>query len=168
MLCHALSLDFRFTTIIIKIRSYEACAEAWAFLFGGERMTGRQSAFARHYACGESGTQAAIKAGYAEVGAGQQANKLLKNAEVLAEIDRIKAEIEKEGIADRTEVLKFLTKVMRGEIKERKPYVNSLGELDYSECVNLKLQVEAAKELARCLTNNGLPSNVRIIFEDDL
>ena len=138
------------------------------FLFGGERMTGRQSAFARHYACGESGTQAAIKAGYAEVGAGQQANKLLKNAEVLAEIDRIKTEIEKKSVADRTEVLKFLTKVMRGKIEERKPYVDSSGKLDYSECVNLKLQVEAAKELSKCLTNNGLPSNVRIIFEDDL
>lgn len=38
MLCHTLSLDFRFTKIIIKIRIYEACADAWAFLFGGEQL----------------------------------------------------------------------------------------------------------------------------------
>lgn len=138
------------------------------FLFGGERMTEKHRIFAREIALGKTGTDAALAAGYRKSNAATQAGKLKKNPEVLAEIERIRTEIEKEGIADRTEVLKFLTKVMRGEIKERKPYVNSLGELDYSECVNLKLQVEAAKELARCLTNNGLPSNVRIIFEDDL
>lgn len=49
-------------------------------------LTARRAAFAREYLVDRNGTQAAIRAGYAKKGAGQEAERLLKNAHVSAVI----------------------------------------------------------------------------------
>lgn len=52
------------------------------------RLTDRQHAFALEYIKDYNATQAAIRAGYAESGAGQEGHRLLKNAEIRAIIDQ--------------------------------------------------------------------------------
>ena len=54
------------------------------------RLTGRQLLFCNRIAGGASGAEAARQAGYSGAAAAQQAWRLLKNAEVQAEIERIR------------------------------------------------------------------------------
>jgi phage terminase small subunit len=59
-------------------------------------ITAKQEAFCRHYvANGFNGTQAAIKAGYAESGADVEAARLLGNARVAEYIETLKAPLVK-------------------------------------------------------------------------
>jgi hypothetical protein len=55
-------------------------------------LTPRQEAFCRHYLAQPSGTRAAITAGYAESGAAVEANRLLRNAKILAKISALRRE----------------------------------------------------------------------------
>ena len=50
-------------------------------------LTPRQAAFVREYLVDLNGTQAAIRAGYSEATAGQQAEQLLKKLEIKAAVD---------------------------------------------------------------------------------
>lgn len=79
----------------------------------------RQKDFADFYIELGSAKEAAIKAGYKETFAGQNAGKLLKNTNVSAYIEKRMAELDAERIADQSEVLKFYTSVMRGQQKDQ-------------------------------------------------
>lgn len=59
--------------------------------------------------------QAAINAGYSENYAKAQSSKLLENVGIKAYIEERMKKLEEEAIASQTEVLKYLTSVMRGE-----------------------------------------------------
>lgn len=78
-------------------------------------MTARQQRFCEEYLTCLNATQAAIKAGYSEKYAGQNADKLLKNTNVKEYLDTRLKEKESELIADQDEVLRYLTAVMRRE-----------------------------------------------------
>lgn len=82
-------------------------------------MSEKQKAFADYFiACGNA-TEAAVKAGYSEKYAGSNADKLLKNTKVSEYIEQRLKEIASERIADATEVMEYLTRVMRGEEKDQ-------------------------------------------------
>ncbi len=81
-------------------------------------MTAKQQRFADEYLIDCNATQAAIRAGYARNSANEQGARLLAKASVREYIDARLAEIHSEKIADSTEVLEYLTAVMRGEHTE--------------------------------------------------
>jgi|EndMetStandDraft_5_1072996.scaffolds.fasta_scaffold07512_2 phage terminase small subunit len=54
---------------------------------GEAELTRRQQKFIEEYLVDLNGTQAAIRAGYAESGAATEAYRLLRNAEIAAAID---------------------------------------------------------------------------------
>lgn len=81
-------------------------------------LTAKQQRFCDEYLIDLNATQAAIRAGYSQKFAGQNADKLLKNTKVREYIEKRMAEKEAELIADQDEVLRYLTAVMRREMME--------------------------------------------------
>lgn len=71
-------------------------------------MTPRQSAFIEQYILDRNGTQAAIRAGYSENGAATQAERLLANAEISAEIAKRLQAVSEKADCDATWVLRRL------------------------------------------------------------
>ena len=55
-------------------------------------MTAKQEHFCAEYAVDYNGTQAAIRAGYSEKNAANQASRMLRNAEVLARVRELQRE----------------------------------------------------------------------------
>ena len=82
------------------------------------KLTQKQRRFIDEYIISGNATQAAIKAGYSKKYANTNAAKLLQNTTIKAEIARRNAEIQSEKTADMTEVMEYLTSVMRGEQTE--------------------------------------------------
>lgn len=80
-------------------------------------MTEKQKRFCDEWLIDMNGTQAAIRAGYSERTAKEQAARLLTYVNVKSYIAERMAEKEKELIADQDEVLKYLTSVLRGHSK---------------------------------------------------
>lgn len=81
-------------------------------------LNAKQRRFAYEYVIDLNGAQAAIRAGYAKRSAESQASRLLTIDKVKELIDELNAEKEDDLIAKQTEVLKFLTNVMRRKEKE--------------------------------------------------
>lgn len=84
----------------------------------GVRLTAKQKKFADEFIKTGNATQAAIKAGYSKNSARQMGNENLTKPYIKKYIDKKMKEIEDEQIAKAEEVLKYLTRVMRGEEKE--------------------------------------------------
>ena len=83
-----------------------------------QKLTQKQQRFVDEYIISGNATQAAIKAGYSKKYANTNANKLLQNTTIKAAIDKRNEEIKSEKTADMTEVMEYLTSVMRGEQNE--------------------------------------------------
>jgi phage terminase small subunit len=82
-------------------------------------VTDQQKAFADYFLeCGNQ-TEAAKRAGYSERSAYSQGNRLLKSDEVSAYIAERMKPREDKRIATADEVMEFLSKGMRGEIKDQ-------------------------------------------------
>ncbi|MBQ3006764.1 MAG: terminase small subunit [Clostridia bacterium] len=82
-------------------------------------LTLKQQKFADYYLeCGNA-TEAAKKAGYSDKTARQIGTENLSKPSIAAYISERLAEIESKSVADIREVLKFYTKVMRGEVKDQ-------------------------------------------------
>lgn len=82
-------------------------------------LTLLQQKFADLYIKLGNATQAAKEAGYSEKTAYSIGNENLKKPEIKAYIAERLAQIEKESIASIDEVMKFYTKVMRGQEKDQ-------------------------------------------------
>ena len=80
-------------------------------------MTPKQKRFCDEYLIDTNATQAAIRAGYSEKTAYSIGQRLLKEVEVKTYIDERLAEIQSDCIADATEVIQYLTSVLRGKSK---------------------------------------------------
>lgn len=80
-----------------------------------KRLSERQKRFCDEYLISLNATQAAIKAGYSQKYAGQNADKLLKNPKIKAFISERLDKKEKTRIATQDEILEYFTRVMRGE-----------------------------------------------------
>lgn len=79
------------------------------------KLTEKQKRFCDEYLIDLNATRAAIRAGYAEKRASEQAYQLLQKTTVQTFIKERMDEKEKDLIADQDEVLKYLTSVLRGK-----------------------------------------------------
>ena len=95
------------------------------------KLTDKQMIFANEYLIDLNATRAYKKA-YPNVKkdsvAAANGNRLLRNAKVKNYIDEQLKKIEDESIADATEVMKYLTAVMRNEVTEEVVVVEGEGE----------------------------------------
>lgn len=82
------------------------------------KLTQKQRRFIDEYIISGNATQAAIKAGYSKKTARKIGQENLTKPDIKAEIARRNAEIQSEKTADMTEVMEYLTSVMRGEQTE--------------------------------------------------
>lgn len=82
-------------------------------------MTTRQRAFADAYLKSGSAAEAARQAGYSERSARTTGARMLANADVKALIASRLDAAEARAIADSDEVLRFLSSVMRGEVRDQ-------------------------------------------------
>jgi phage terminase small subunit len=94
------------------------------------KLTENQKRFADYYIETGNASEAYLKAGYkvksADV-AKVNASRLLTNANVKQYIDEMIASKDEDRIAKQDEVLEFLTKVLRGEIKVEIPLGEGMG-----------------------------------------
>jgi len=82
------------------------------------RMTEKQQRFCDEYLIDLNGTQAAIRAGYSKKTAAVIATENLRKPNIQEYIEKRMAEKEESLIAKQNEVMKYLTSVMRRELKE--------------------------------------------------
>ena len=91
-------------------------------------MTKTQKRFADEYLVDTNATQAAIRAGYSKRSAYSQGQRLLKNDEVSRYIKSKAEEVHNDKIADATEVMEYLTSVLRGESTSEIVIVEGMGD----------------------------------------
>lgn len=104
----------------------------------GHRLTVNEAKFIDIYIETGNQRQAVIEAGYKSVNPGGYAQTLLRKEYIKSEIDYRLKLLEDEKIASADEILKFYTRVMRGEEKDQ-------FELD----VPMSERLKAANELAK-------------------
>ena len=110
-------------------------------------MTPKQKRFCDEYLIDTNATQAAIRAGYSEKTAYSIGQRLLKDVEVAAYIEERANDIRAKTIADATEVMQYLTSVLRGEETEEVIVVEGQGD-GYSSARRIDKRV-GAKEMIR-------------------
>lgn len=91
-------------------------------------MNKKQKKFADEYLIDTNATQAAIRAGYSKSSAYSQGQRLLKNDEVQNYIKTKAEEVHNDKIADATEVMMYLTSVLRGESTAEVVVVEGYGD----------------------------------------
>lgn len=92
------------------------------------KLTAKQKRFCDEYLIDLNATQAAIRSGYSEKTAYSQGQRMLKNVEVKAFIDSELERIRTDKIADVTEIMEYLTSVMRGESQSEIVVVENIGD----------------------------------------
>ncbi len=121
---------------------------------GKKKLTLKQKRFIENYIISGNATDAAIKAGYSKKTAAQCGADNLRKLYIKQAIDEQLKKIEDKKIATADEVLKFITSVVRGEVKD--PVVVTEGRGDgYSQArivnkpAGLKERLSAAKQLMK-------------------
>lgn len=136
----------------------------------GSKLANKQESFINEYLIDLNATQAAIRAGYSAKTAGITGSKLLKKANIRTRIDERLKEMESRKIADATEVMEYLTAVIRGEKKEET--ISTLDGSIVEKTIGGREQVKAAELLAKrygLLTDNvKMSGNVPVQIIDDL
>ena len=94
-----------------------------------KKLTPKQQTFVDEYIISGNATQSYLKAGYkvSENVAAANANRLLRNAKIKAELERRTNEIRAGKVMTMQEVMERLTKMANGEIKEEQ--VTNKGEV---------------------------------------
>ena len=139
-------------------------------------MTPKQKRFCDEYLIDTNATQAAIRAGYSEKTAYSIGQENMKKPEIRAYIDERLAEIQSKKIADATEVMQYLTSVLRGEETEEVVVVEGCGEgfssaRTMDKAVGAKEKLKAAELLAKrygLLTDKiGIEGVVPVVISGD-
>lgn len=114
-------------------------------------LTLKQKKFADEYIISANKCEAAILAGYSEKYAKSQSHKLLENVGIKKYIDERLAEIDSEKIANQTEILQYLSSVMRGKQTEQtlKSRGSELGQEIADIEVSAKDRIKAAELLGK-------------------
>lgn len=92
------------------------------------KMTAKMQRFCDEYLIDLNATQAAIRAGYSEKTARTIAAENLTKPDIQAYISERMAEKDAQLIADQDEVLKYLTKVLRGQSQSEVIVVEGCGD----------------------------------------
>lgn len=108
------------------------------------KLTVKQQAFADYYIESGNATESAVRAGYSKKTAQQIGNENLLKPVISDYIRKRLEEMSSERIADATEVMEYLTGVMRREHKEYVPMTISKEE---SKWVNGKKQTAKSEEV---------------------
>lgn len=120
-------------------------------------LNARREQFCLNYvACGNA-TKAAEEAGYSKKAANETGARLLAIASVRARIDELMAEVKSRKIADTTEVLEFLTSVIRDEVQEDIVVVEGFQTRVVQKRLGGRERVKSAELLAKrhgLLTDN--------------
>ncbi|KMT21582.1 terminase small subunit [Clostridium cylindrosporum] len=106
------------------------------------KLTPKQKAFADYYIELGNATEAAVKAGYSKKTATVIGAENLIKPNIKSYIDQRMRELDEKAIARQEEVLKYLTKVMRGEETEEVVVIENIGD-SMSEARIVKKQVGA-------------------------
>jgi phage terminase small subunit len=118
------------------------------------KLTEKQKRFIDFYVETGNATESARRAGYSKKTAKQVGRENLTKPYLKTAIDKRLKKMESARIANATEVMKFLTSVMRGEIKEEVIVTEGVGE-GCSDSRIMRKQVsghdrlDAAKQLAK-------------------
>ncbi len=137
------------------------------------KMTLKQKKFADEYIISGNMYKSAIAAGYSENYAKGNVSKLFENVRVKNYIDKRLAEIDSKKIADQTEVMQFLTAVMRGEVTE--PVAIMAGD-GYQEVQDLRpsaqtrraAAVDIGKRYGMWTDKQEISANVAVQILDDI
>lgn len=92
------------------------------------KLSAKQKRFADEYLIDTNATQAAIRAGYSKRTAYSQGQRLLKHVEIKGYIDEQLEKIHNKNVADASEVMIYLTSVMRGESLSEIVVIEGTGE----------------------------------------
>lgn len=122
---------------------------------GDTTLSVRQEAFCHYYAEEPNGQQAAIKAGYKETTANVQASRLLTHVSIQEKIKSLRDENFKRNQATANEVMNYLTKVMRGEIKDQFGLEAPLSERTKAAQELAKRTIDIDNKLAGKSTNDN-------------
>lgn len=112
-------------------------------------ISDKQKAFCLEYCKDFNATQAAIRAGYREKSARQQACKLLTKDNINRYIKEIQSKIESEKIMDIKEIQERLTLIARGTASEDVVVVENTG--DFSSEARVLQKKVSAKEQVKAL-----------------
>lgn len=93
-----------------------------------KKLTAKQQRFCDEYLIDLNATQAAIRAGYSQKTAKQIGQENLTKPDVKEYIEKRMAEKEAALIADQTEVMRYLTSVLRGQSVSEVVVVEGVGE----------------------------------------
>lgn len=128
------------------------------------RFTAKQQRFIEEYVVDFCGTKAAIRAGYAEDYAQQQASQMLQKPNIKAEIEKLKEELAIKALISREMVIQGLVDEARylGEGSSHSARVSSWAHLGkylnmFTENVQIKgtMEVKSISNLIDELSNEG-------------
>jgi phage terminase small subunit len=135
-------------------------------------LTEKQRRFADEYIASGNVMDSAIKAGYSKAYAKSQSYKLLENVGIKAYVDERLEKIKSEKIADQTEILEFLTAVIRGEVAEPVLVLDGEGT---QRIEHLRPPVNVRKSAAVDLgkryamwTEKSIVENITPVFVEDV
>ena len=136
-------------------------------------MTPRQQKFCDEYLISGNGTDAAIKAGYSAKTAKQMASENLAKPDLKSYIEAQLAALHSEKIADATEVLEYLTSVMRGKHAEEVPLligegVQTLAPKEVGAKERLKAAELIGKRFGLFTDRVGIDGAVPVVIHDDI
>lgn len=135
-----------------------------------KKLTIKQKKFADEYIISGNASEAALKAGYKNEVSGREN---LQKPTIKEYIDERLKELEQEAIANQSEVLKFLTSIMRGEQTEQTLISDGTeqGQRITNIEVSAKDRIKAAELLGKrygsWTDKVDLSSDLTLIFEDD-
>lgn len=140
------------------------------------KLNDRQDNFCIYYVELSDGAKAAIKAGYSPKTARSIASELLTKPNIKNRINELLSKMKSEKIADATEVMEYLTSVLRGDVKEEVVTVEACG-VGLSSSNIVKKQVspkdrnKAAELLAKkygLLTDKVDVTGMVVFVKDDI
>lgn len=118
------------------------------------KLTEKQKRFADEYIKSGNATQAAIKAGYSKKTAKIVASQNLTKLNVKSYIDDRMKVIEDNRIMTAKEAVEFLTRVVRGDVKETVVIGTPVGAEEVEKEADVKTRISAVKELLKRYPDN--------------
>lgn len=116
------------------------------------KLTPKQKAFAEYYIETGNATEAARKAGYKGKNLNRIASENLSKLDIKNYIDEKMKELEDKRIAKADEVLKYLTRVIRGEETEQVVVTENIGDfMSEARVVNKELSAKDKIKAAELL-----------------
>lgn len=113
------------------------------------KLTDKQKEFAEQFLLTGQISESMLKAGYKGKRLGAMGSRNLKNPNIVNYLRARLATKNKNTIADQTEVLEFLTAVMRGQVTEEVIAVTQEGVERVEKTADVKDRITSAKELGR-------------------